>query len=349
MSSSALVSRSELFAAAMKRSSHLMKPVAPLVSTVSSSSTTPSLRCHDHLSSMSIQSEIVEHDPESLKFVPGMIKGRRRRNVAGFENPFTFLDGSENNNAIAARRYSSSPYLHPLVKNLFTVDGVQKVSLGNDHVTVTKSAELDWEQMRKHIFSVILDHISIKMDTTAVAPTNTLDEEFVNNNNDHNYVNREKEEDARITTMVQQILESKIQPVLQEDGIKNVRLLNFDNETGIAFVGIEKDLTRTRATRGTNKMLVAPAGWFMLLHWVYPEENFAIETVIESLLIQSIPNVTGVIIEEEVVHDTNNNNENISHSDIIKNITMNENGILSANNSDAFNYLIHSMKTGNPR
>src|ERR1700730_17404287 len=46
----------------------------------------------------------------------------------------------------------------PLAKRLFAVEGVERVFLGSDFVTVTKAADRDWQVLKPSILGGIMEH-----------------------------------------------------------------------------------------------------------------------------------------------------------------------------------------------
>ena len=46
----------------------------------------------------------------------------------------------------------------PLAKRLFAVEGVERVFFGSDFVTVTKSADRDWQVLKPSILGGIMEH-----------------------------------------------------------------------------------------------------------------------------------------------------------------------------------------------
>lgn len=86
---------------------------------------------------MFIQTETTPN-PSTLKFIPGeqVMKGK----TANYENKDA-LDGKS-----------------PLAELLFDVDGVESVFLGQEFITITKSAEQDWKLLKPVLLSAIMDH-----------------------------------------------------------------------------------------------------------------------------------------------------------------------------------------------
>src|SRR3954452_23050042 len=86
--------------------------------------------------SMFIQIEETPN-PATLKFLPG------REVVASGSVDFGSRDGAGRS---------------PLADRLFKVEGVERVFLGQDFVTVTKAAAKDWSVMKPALLGVIMEH-----------------------------------------------------------------------------------------------------------------------------------------------------------------------------------------------
>ena len=77
-------------------------------------------------------------NPATLKFIPG-------EQVLGARGTADFID------AATAER-------SPLAERLFQLDGVARVFLGADFVTVTKTADADWATLRTQALGAIMEH-----------------------------------------------------------------------------------------------------------------------------------------------------------------------------------------------
>lgn len=84
---------------------------------------------------------------------------------------------------------------------------------GEDFVTVTKSDEtVDWALLRPEIFSTIADHIQTGKPVINEAAT----------------VSDQVEEDDEVVMMIKEILETRIRPMVQEDG-GDITYVGFDD------------------------------------------------------------------------------------------------------------------------
>ena len=127
---------------------------------------------------MFVQTEITPN-PNSLKFLPGKIVS----NNGSFE--VTKEDNINNE----------------LVKNLLSINGVQGIFLGKDFISINKSNETPWEEIKHIVISLINDFYS-------------SGKEFV--------IDKDLNEDDRnledIEKRIIQLLDQKIRPAVAKDG-----------------------------------------------------------------------------------------------------------------------------------
>ena len=106
----------------------------------------------------------------------------------------------------------------PLVKRLFTVEGIVKVFIGRDYISIGKDEVTSWEEIRHGVHDAILFHFE--------SESPLFDEEFTTNNS-----NAIQEDDSEAVQEIKEILETRIRPFVQEDG-GDIAFYSFDEETG---------------------------------------------------------------------------------------------------------------------
>jgi Fe-S cluster biogenesis protein NfuA len=127
---------------------------------------------------MFVQTEVTPN-PNSLKFLPG-------KNVSN-SGPYEIINKDQTNNE--------------LVKNILSVNGVEGVFLGKDFISVNKSEQIKWDEIKHIVTSFINDFYSDG-------------KEFVIDENI-------KEEDSDLDEIEQKIvkiLDQKIRPAVARDG-----------------------------------------------------------------------------------------------------------------------------------
>ena len=136
-------------------------------------------------------------NPNSIKFLPGK--------VVSNNGSFEINDKNESNNE--------------LIKNLLSINGVESIFLGKDFVSVNKYEDIEWEELKHIIISLINDYYS---DGKKFVIDKDLNE------------NLENLED--IEKKIVQILNEKIRPAVAKDG-GDIKFKEFKN--GIVRVQLQ--------------------------------------------------------------------------------------------------------------
>ena len=127
---------------------------------------------------MFVQTEITPN-PNSLKFLPG-------KKVSN-SGPYEITNENQINNE--------------LVKNILSISGVEGVFLGNDFISVNKSDQSKWDEIKHIVISFINDFYSDG-------------KEFVIDEN----VKKEESDLNEIEQKIIKILDQKIRPAVARDG-----------------------------------------------------------------------------------------------------------------------------------
>jgi len=128
---------------------------------------------------MFVQIEVTPN-PNSLKFLPGK--------MVSDSGSFEVTRKEETDNE--------------LVRNILSINGVTGVFLGKDFISINKSEEVNWEDIKHIAISLINDFYS-------------TGKEFVISNG---LLGEKKEEHTEIEKQIISILESKIRPAVAKDG-----------------------------------------------------------------------------------------------------------------------------------
>ena len=127
---------------------------------------------------MFVQTEFTPN-PNSIKFLPGKIVSKKES--------FEITKKDETNN--------------DLIKNLFSVSGVESIFLGRDFISVNKDDDVKWEDIKHIIISLINDFYS-------------SGKEYVVDKN----LNENSENLEEIELKIIKILDQKIRPAVARDG-----------------------------------------------------------------------------------------------------------------------------------
>ncbi len=127
---------------------------------------------------MFVQSELTPN-PNSIKFLPGKIVSK--------SGSFEVTKKDETNN--------------DLIKNLFSVNGVESIFLGKDFISVNKQGNVEWEEIKHIIISLINDFYSTGKEYVVEKKLNESSENL-----------------EEIELRIIKILDQKIRPAIARDG-----------------------------------------------------------------------------------------------------------------------------------
>ena len=137
---------------------------------------------------MFVQTEVTPN-PNSLKFLPGK--------VVSPNESFEVTKKDETNNE--------------LVRNLLSINGVEGIFLGGDFITINKYDDIEWEEIKHIVISLINDFYSSGKECVI---ENNLEESFENLKD--------------IEKKIIQILDQKIRPAVAKDG-GDIKFKEFKN------------------------------------------------------------------------------------------------------------------------
>ncbi len=183
---------------------------------------------------MFIQTESTPN-PRTLKFLPGReVLGRGSRDYA---------------NAEAAAN-------SPLAQALFAVDGVERVYLGEDFVSVTRAEASDWRHLKPHLLAAIMDHYVAGRPIVLEAGEEAGEDDIVYEG-----------EAAEIVREIKEIIEARVRPAVARDG-GDITFHSWNNDTGIVRLNMRGSCAGCPSSALTLKQGVEN----MLRHYV-PEVN----------------------------------------------------------------------------
>jgi len=128
---------------------------------------------------MFIQTEQTPN-PSSLKFLPGCEV--MEHGTAEFKNTDEIVAS-------------------PLAEALFRIQGIARVFLGGDFITVTKADDAQWTTLEPVVLGTIMEHF-------------TSGQEILRNGNDPDV----SEDDDEIVQKIKELLDTRIRPVVAQDG-----------------------------------------------------------------------------------------------------------------------------------
>ena len=174
---------------------------------------------------MFIQTEDTPN-PDTLKFMPGTII--LNKGTADFSN-----SGSANDSPLASR--------------LFTIEGVSRVFLASDFISVTKQSELDWNVLKPSILTGIMEHFSSGLP--------------VLNKNEEDDTEYSNSEDSETIKQIKDLLETRVRPAVAMDG-GDISFCSF--ESGVVTLQMKGACAGCPSSTATLKMGIEN----MLRHYI---------------------------------------------------------------------------------
>ncbi len=175
---------------------------------------------------MFIQTEETPN-PATLKFLPG-------RTVV--------LQGTADFDTAEAAARS------PLATRLFQVEGVVRVFLGSDFVTITKNDAKDWSVLKPTLLGIIMEHFTTNQPVL-------LEEGEAGGHAAH------AEEDDEIVAQIKELLDTRVRPAVAQDG-GDIVFHSF--EDGVVYLHMQGSCSGCPSSTATLKMGIEN----MLRHYV---------------------------------------------------------------------------------
>ncbi|CAJ0601850.1 unnamed protein product [Cylicocyclus nassatus] len=152
----------------------------------------------------------------------------------------------------------------PLAMELFRVDGVKSVFFGEDFVTITKKdEEIDWGTIRPEVFSTIANYIESGKPVIREGHSEPEHEDTAIH-----------EDDDDTVAMIKELLDSRVRPMVQEDG-GDITYLGFED-------GVVKLKLKGSCTGCPSSSVTLKAGIQNMLQFYVPEVKNVIEVTDES-------------------------------------------------------------------
>ena len=184
---------------------------------------------------MFIQTEVTPN-PEVLKFIPG-------RDVLG-EGAREFRSADEAS-------------VSPLAESIFALDGVQRVFLGSDFLTVTREpGAATWPQMKAPILAAIMEHFTSGQPVLREASDGAAASD---GHDDTVY----EGDTAQIVAEIKDLLDTRIRPAVAQDG-GDILFDRFEVDTGVVWLHMRGACSGCPSSAATLKAGVEN----MLKHYV---------------------------------------------------------------------------------
>jgi Fe-S cluster biogenesis protein NfuA len=139
----------------------------------------------------------------------------------------------------------------PLARLLFEIDGVAGVFLGSDFVTVTKTAEKNWQVLKPMVLGAIMDHFTANVPVMDEGAETAADEEEFNDDG----------VDVEIIDQIKELIDTRVRPAVAQDG-GDIVYKGFKN--GTVYLNLRGSCAGCPSSTATLKMGIEN----MLKHYV---------------------------------------------------------------------------------
>ncbi|HEY1432323.1 MAG TPA: NifU family protein [Stellaceae bacterium] len=127
----------------------------------------------------------------------------------------------------------------PLAERIFSLPGVTGVFLGADFVTVTKTDEDDWYQLKPAILAVIMEHFTagrpVLLGDPRAGAAGTTEED---------------EDDDEVVAQIKELLETRVRPAVAQDGGD---IIFHDFDEGIVYLHMQGSCSGCPSSTATLK------------------------------------------------------------------------------------------------
>lgn len=178
---------------------------------------------------MFIQTETTPN-ADSLKFIPGQ--------PVSPSGTHEFLD-------------AGSAASSPLADRLFALPDVRSVFFGPDFISVNKSEDAAWAELKPEIYSIIMEHF------TAGRPL------FAEGKGGGAEDTRILDDDTEVVAMIKELLETRVRPAIMEDG-GDIEYRGFNEETGVVQLSLKGSCRGCESSAVTLKSGIER----MLMHYI---------------------------------------------------------------------------------
>jgi Fe-S cluster biogenesis protein NfuA len=135
---------------------------------------------------MYIQTEATPN-PNTLKFIPGE----------------KVLD----NGTYSFKSKDDAVGISTLASVLFEIPDVSQIFFGNDFITVTKKENSDWQMLKAHVLTTIMEHY--------ISGKPAMDK---NKKTNINHANSSTTEDSELVKQIKELIDTRVRPAVAEDG-----------------------------------------------------------------------------------------------------------------------------------
>jgi Fe-S cluster biogenesis protein NfuA len=133
---------------------------------------------------------------------------------------------------------AKAAHVSPLAEGLFSLPAVTGVFLGTDFITVTKSDEEDWYQLKPAVLAVIMEHFTAGRPVLIGALAGNATAETGG------------EDEDEVVAQIKELLETRVRPAVAQDGGD---IVFHDFEDGIVYLEMHGSCSGCPSSTATLK------------------------------------------------------------------------------------------------
>jgi Fe-S cluster biogenesis protein NfuA len=146
-----------------------------------------------------------------------------------------------------------------LADKLFHLPGVTSLFFGPDFISVNKSQDTQWADLKPEVYSLIMEHFTsgqplFREGSSSDGPEDT----------------RILDTDSEVVAMIKELLDTRVRPAIQEDG-GDIEYRGFDEESGRVMLSLKGSCRGCDSSTVTLKSGIER----MLMHYVPGQYNNA--------------------------------------------------------------------------
>ncbi|EGR33740.1 hypothetical protein IMG5_041320 [Ichthyophthirius multifiliis] len=147
---------------------------------------------------------------------------------------------------IVNQKYAS---ISPLAERLFNIKGINRVFYAKDYISISKTEESQWDNLKEEVIKLIKQHFEEKKEPLLLDSQPNSD--------------TIKEEDSEVVQMIKEIIDTRIRPMVQDDG-GDIIFKRFNEDSGIVILSMMGSCSGCPSSQVTLKNGIEK----MIMHYV---------------------------------------------------------------------------------
>lgn len=154
----------------------------------------------------------------------------------------------------------------PLADKLFHLPDVKSVFFGPDFISVNKTEDGQWAELKPEIYSIIMEHFTAGRELFEEGKGGGAED------------TRILDTDSEVVAMIKELLETRVRPAIMEDG-GDIEYRGFNEESGVVQLSLKGSCRGCESSAVTLKSGIER----MLMHYIPGTSHFPLSTFASSL------------------------------------------------------------------